>query len=87
MHKLNLLRLSWGLGFILYLSLTLNVALLCRFVWTKQTEARRKILNIGLPFFAFLAMLFILEFLFAFVVVQSDGFGHALGSRLWNLRY
>jgi len=87
MHRLDILRLIWGLGFILYLSLTLNVALLCRFVWTKQTVARRKILNICLPLFALLAMLFILESLFAFLVVQSDGKAITLGARLWLHRY
>jgi len=32
-------------------------------------------------------MFFILEFLFSFVVIQSDGFGHTLASRLWFHRY
>jgi hypothetical protein len=87
MNNLDLLRLSWVLAFLNYLSLSYGLALLWRFVWAGSTETRRRMGSIGLSVFTVFAMFFVFELIFAFAIIESDGFGHTLASRLWFDRY
>jgi hypothetical protein len=87
MDRLDLLRLFWVLAFALLISIAVNVMLLCRFVWTRRTAAGALVMNAGLSVLACLLVFFVLEFVFAFAVRQSDGFGYTLAARLWFHRY
>ena len=81
------LQLGWVLVFLLFLSLLLNAALLFRFVYSRQTRVRTRLMKATLVLSTTLLIFFVLEFTFAFVVKQSDGFGTTLASRLWFQRY
>ncbi len=81
------LRLFWGIGFLLFVSAVGSAALLFRLVWRKQHLARSIVQKVVLVVSSLAFCFFLFEFLFAYLIVPSDGFGQSLSSRLWFRRY
>lgn len=69
------------------ISLGLNVGLLFRFVWTKNSRARSMAQNISLSLFSFLVIAILLELYFRLFFAQSDAFGYTLAEKNWQERY
>jgi hypothetical protein len=85
MTVLDLIHLFWLLAFALFLSVSLNLALLCGLTRRRRhAKLRARLLTAGvatgLTFFA-------LEFFFAYVYVPTDGFEQTLAARLWAERH
>ena len=72
---------------VLLISLTLNCALMGRFVWTRPSRLRRFVqcsLLVLLPAALTLLLLEVCAYQFA---VFSDGMGHTLAAQRWMQRY
>jgi hypothetical protein len=55
--------------------------------WIKDNPTKKVIVNFSISIFSTLYILIVLEGIFAYAFVQSDGFGFTLASKRWSHNY
>jgi len=76
---------------IVYFLITTGLALLAaglfRRFFTKDSQLRSLLINLSVSGFAFLYFFILLEGVFAYCFVQSDGFAFTLSANRWHAKY
>lgn len=87
MDALDRLRLAAAVVFAVFLLTGAGCAFAIRFLWPRGARLRMAAMRALVFVVATITTLFAIEFVFAFCVVQSDGFGGTLAAELWFARY
>ncbi len=68
-------------------SLTCNLILIFRFVWSGNNRSKRLAQNLAVSLISLLFMVILLELFFKLIFAQSDTFGFTLAQENWHVRY
>jgi hypothetical protein len=68
-------------------SLLLNVVLVFRYAWIRESRARSLLVNLSVLGFTLFFVLWLLDLFFFYFVVRSDSFTLTLAAKRWSARY